>query len=144
MARAAELSQANAMLDVSDNKLSEWSAKDAEEGRKALELAKQFQVDSAKASNPVRKASTSLNTIFESALIVHVTSQWRVLPEWREEMAAAMLNDVGSEIHSRVCPPAAFPIDKSGRPMYFILGTANIAPYTHSRLLLDPQPLSSP
>ena len=94
-----ELSAAAFKHPVDSNTAVEWSRLDEEERLKARELALQFQRDAGKHSNPVKK----------------VTSQWRVLPDWRDKMADLIRSDPGSEIGRRVCPPAKFPKDKKGR-----------------------------
>ena len=60
------------------------------------EEAAKYLKDSRHARNPVKSFS----------------SQWKVLPDDRETVTQAMLSAHGTEIYSRVSPPAIFPIDK--------------------------------
>lgn len=78
--------------------LDRWHLSEEEERAKSREMSVEFLRKADKISNPVTK----------------LTSQWRILPEWRKRLAELMLADENSEVYGRVAPPAKFPKDKKG------------------------------
>ena len=96
-------------FQVSPETAAAWQAIENSDKKRAREESREFMRKVDVFSNPVKK----------------ITTQWRILPEWRNKIVKAMLSDANSEIGVRITPPAKFPKDTRGYFKYLLKLTFN-------------------